>query len=132
MVRAALVLPQGMSSLLSVEPKTLKQVMDSPEWLLWKGASDAEMEGLIDCGVWDRMPYPHDKQVVGTKPIFNRKIDNDREIEKNKTRLVAQGFRQVEGLRYIDSYSPIPTVSSVRRLLAIAATQDLELRHLNF
>ena len=40
------------------------------------------MEGLFNSGVWDQVPRPHDKLVVGTKPVFKRKTGKDGEIEK--------------------------------------------------
>ena len=90
------------------------------------------MEGLIDSGVCDQVLRPHDKLVVGTKSVFKCKIDKDGEIEKYKARLVAQGFRQAEGLHTTDSYSPTSTAASVRILLAVAVAQDLELRQPEF
>ena len=36
------------------------------------------------------------------------------------------------GLQYTDTYSQTPTAASVKMLLAIAAAQDLGLRHLDF
>ena len=66
--------------------------------------------------------------VVVTKPVFKSKIDRYGETEKFKTRLVAQRFREVEGLNCTESYSPTLTAASVRMLSVITAAQDLELR----
>ena len=50
-MQAALLLPQEMAKhMLSKELKMLQQAMASPEWPLWKGALDAEKEGLSDNG----------------------------------------------------------------------------------
>ena len=43
----------------------------------------------------------------------------------NKARLVAQGYSQMEGVGYDETFSPIARIESIRILLAIAC-------HLNF
>ena len=43
-----------------------------------------------------------------------------------KARLVIKGFRQREGLAYFDTYSSVTRITSIRRVLAIAALRNLE------
>ncbi|CAM9349897.1 unnamed protein product, partial [Ascophyllum nodosum] len=72
---------------------------------------------------------PKDKLVVGTKKLYKRQIEQDGNVEKYKCRLVAQGFWQVEGVHYMEKYSPTPATASIWMLLAMAAGKDGELRH---
>jgi len=51
----------------------------------------------------------------------------DRLIECYKTRLVAKGYTQEEGIDYKDIFSPIMRITSVRLILATVAYIDLEL-----
>ena len=44
-----------------------------------------------------------------------------------KARLVAQGFRQVQGVDYDETFSPVAMLKSVRIMLAIAAFYDYEI-----
>ena len=46
-----------------------------------------------------------------------------------KARLVARGFGQREGIDFIDTFSPSPSVMSVRLLAALACEMDLDLCH---
>ena len=71
------------------------------------------------------------KTVLGTKTLFKRKIGKDGQIEKYKCRFVAQGFRQVKGLPNHESSSPTLTASSMRAVLATAAVNNWELRHID-
>jgi hypothetical protein len=50
--------------------------------------------------VWTLVEPPRDVNVIGTKWVFKNKQGEDDEIMRNKARLVAQGFSQVEGLDF--------------------------------
>ena len=44
-----------------------------------------------------------------------------------KARLVAKGFRQVHGIDYDETFSPVAMLKSIRILLAVAAYYDYEI-----
>ena len=50
-----------------------------------------ELNQFVRNDVWELVPRPKNIHVIGTKWIFKNKIDEDREIIQNKSRLVAQG-----------------------------------------
>jgi hypothetical protein len=56
------------------------------------------------------------------------KTDADGKVVKYKSRLVAQGFSQIPGIDYEETFAPVGRTTSLRLLLAIAATNDLEVR----
>ncbi|CAN0335182.1 unnamed protein product, partial [Ascophyllum nodosum] len=128
---AASTLPPGITSLFPEEPSTIRKAQESPEWSHWKGTLEREMNGQINNGVWVQVERPKGKTVLSTKILFKRKIGKDGQIEKYKCRFVTQGFRQVKGLHYHESSSPIPTASSTRAVLATAAVKNWELRHID-
>jgi len=130
-MEAALLRPTGVASLLPEEPSSLEEAKRSPEWPQWSEARAKEKQGFITNRVWTQEPRPKEKLVVGTKEIFTRKIGKDGEVEKYKCRLVAKGFRQVKGLHYQETFSPTPAAASIRLVLATAAVEDRELRHLD-
>ena len=63
--------------------------------------------------------------MIGTKWIFNNKFNEHGTIIRNKSRLVAQGYTQVEGVDFDEIFAPVARLESIRILLAIAS-------HLNF
>ena len=62
------------------------------------------------------------------------KIKRDREgkIEKYKARLVAQGFTQIYGVNYTDTFAPVAKFASIRTILSIAATNDWPIEVFDF
>ena len=71
--------------------------------------------------VWDVVPRPEEKLFVTSKRIYKIKHAVDGRIEKYKTRFVAQGFSQKEGIDYEETFSPIAKYTSIRSVLALAA-----------
>ena len=77
--------------------------------------------------VWELVPRPKEAHVISTKWIFKNKTDEDGEIIRNKSRLVAQGYTQVEGVDFDESFAPVARLESIRILLSIACTMDFKL-----
>ena len=64
---------------------------------------------------------PTDKNVIGTKWIFRKKLDENGEITRNKARLVCKGYAQEEGLDYGGTFAPVARMEGVRPLVAYVA-----------
>ena len=114
------------------EQTTLRKAQAFPGWPNWQRAHKSEMDGQLARQVWEVVPRPKGKTVLGTKTIFKRKIGKDGRIKKCKYRLVAQGFRQTKGIHHDESSSPTPSQGTIRMVLGIAAVKDWELRQLDF
>ncbi|GKA61169.1 putative ribonuclease H-like domain-containing protein, partial [Tanacetum coccineum] len=79
------------------EPKTISQALQDESWV------EAMQEELLQFKlqkVWVLVDLPYGKKVIGTKWVFRNKRDERSIVVKNKARLVAQGFRQEEGIDY--------------------------------
>ena len=63
--------------------------------------------------------------MIGTKWIFKNKSDEHGTVIRNKSRLVAQGYTQVVGVDFDETFASVVRLESIRILLAIAS-------HLNF
>ncbi|CAL9020668.1 unnamed protein product, partial [Prunus brigantina] len=70
--------------------------------------------------VWYLVLRPTNTNVIGTKWIFINKTDEKGNVVRNKARLVAQGYTQVEGIDFDETFAPVARLESVRLLLAIA------------
>jgi hypothetical protein len=61
--------------------------------------------------------------IIGTKWVFKNKHGEDGEVVRNKARLVAQGYSQVEGLDFGETFAPITHLGAIRILLAFTASK---------
>ena len=59
------------------------------------------------------MKRPSDHNVIGTKWVFRNKQDENGIIVRNKARLVAQGYSQVEGLDFDETFAPVARLEAI-------------------
>ena len=75
--------------------------------------------------VWTSIDLPNDRRAIENKWIFKKKTDADGNVTVYKSRLVAKGFQQVQGVDYDETFSPVAMLKSVRIMLAIAAFYEI-------
>jgi hypothetical protein len=64
---------------------------------------------------------------VGTKWILHNKQDEHEVVTKNKARLMAKGYSQVEGLDFDETFALVARFESIRILLAYATHHNFKL-----
>ena len=79
----------------------------------------SEIGSMYENRVWTLVDPPSDRKVVECKWIFKKKTDADGNVTVYKVRLVAKGFRQVQGVDYDETFSPVAMFKSIWILLAI-------------
>jgi len=94
---------------------------------LWWEPMMKEFEMLKERGVFELVPRPEGKNIVGSKWVYAVKWKENGEVEKRKARMVAKGFTQVIGEDYEETYASVARLESVRLLCAIAASRKLHL-----
>nr|GEV87066.1 copia protein [Tanacetum cinerariifolium] len=72
-------------------------------------------------------PFKHlDKSMlIKLKWIYKVKTDEFDEVLKNKARLVAQGFRQEEGIDFKESFTTVARIEAIRIFIANAANKNM-------
>ena len=98
-----------------------------PESERWLEAMRSEMDSMRDNRVWNLVDPPDGVRAIECKWIFKKKIDADGNVHIYKAKLVAKGFRQIQGVDYDETFSPVAMLKSIRILLAIAAYYDYEI-----
>ena len=84
-----------------------------------------EFHQFVQNDVWELVPRPKGVNVIGTKWIFKKKSDEHGTVIRNKSRLVAQGYTQVERIDFDETFASVARLESIMILLAITS-------HLNF
>ena len=87
----------------SIEPKKIDEALKDVDWV---NAMHEELNNFTRNQVWKLVERPKDHNVIGTKWVFQNKQDQDGIVIRNKARLVAQGYTQVEGLDFGETYAP--------------------------
>ena len=101
-----------------VEPKKVFEALEDPDWL---EAMHEELNNFKRNKVWNLVEKPKDcLNVIGTKWIFKNKKDEHEIVVRNKARLVAQGFSQIEGIDFGETYAPVARLESICILLSYA------------
>ncbi|XP_020272743.1 uncharacterized protein LOC109847923 [Asparagus officinalis] len=90
----------------------------------WRRAMKEEIQALQQNQTWELLPKPKDVKHISYKWVCGS-------IERYKARLVARGFSQQYGLDYDEIFSPVAKVTTVRVLLALAASKNWKLWQIN-
>ncbi|WJX83571.1 hypothetical protein P8452_66227 [Trifolium repens] len=77
--------------------------------------------------VWDLVPRPTHKNIIGTKWVFRNKLNEQGEVVRNKARLVAQGYSQQEGIDFTETFAPVARLEAIRLLLSYAVNNGITL-----
>lgn len=105
---------------MSVEPRSYKEaVLDK----VWRDSMSEEHAAHIANGTWDVTDLPPGKKCIQCMWIYKNKYHSNGKISHHKSRLVACGNRQKEGLDYKETFAPVAKPSTVRILLQITAAK---------
>nr|GEZ73432.1 retrovirus-related Pol polyprotein from transposon TNT 1-94 [Tanacetum cinerariifolium] len=108
--------------LTSVEPNTYKDALTQSYWIK---AMQEELNEFERLEVWELVPRPDKVMVITLKWIYKVKLDELGGILKNKTRLVARGYRQEEGIDFEECFAPFARLEAIQIFLAYAAHKNM-------
>ena len=100
-----------------MEPYSFEEVVQEPKWV---DAMVEEYDSIIRNSAWEIIPRPVDKSVVGSRWIYKVKQAVDGSVEKYKAKFVAQGFSQIEGIDYEETFAPVAWYSCIRTILSLS------------
>ncbi|GKC87612.1 retrovirus-related pol polyprotein from transposon TNT 1-94 [Tanacetum coccineum] len=105
-----------------VEPKNFKQAMTEPSCI---DAMQEEIHEFQRLEVWELVPCLDKVLLIKLKWIYKVKTYEFGRVVKNKARLVAQGFRQEEGIDFEESFEPVARIEAICIFVANAAHMNM-------
>ncbi|KAK8556152.1 hypothetical protein V6N12_002565 [Hibiscus sabdariffa] len=95
------------------EPKIYQEAVSSPDFEKWLEAMRFEMDSMSENQVWTLVEPPEGIKPIGCKWVFKKKTNMDGKVQTYKGRLVAKGFRQIHGIDYDETFSPVAVIKSI-------------------
>jgi hypothetical protein len=81
--------------------------------------------------VWDLVDPSPGCKPIGTMWVWKNKEGEKGKVERNKSRLVAQGFSQKEGIDYEETFTPVVRLEAIRILLAFYVAKGFKLHQMD-
>jgi len=86
----------------------VEEALDVLDWMI---AMQEELNNFTQNEVWYFVERSK-QNVIGTRWVFRNKQDEHCVVTRNKARLVAQGFTQIEGFDFGETYAPVARLES--------------------
>ena len=106
------------------EPTCVDDALKDSSWI---NAMQEELNQFERNEVWNLVPRPKGKTIIGTKWVFKNKADENGKVVRNKARLVAKGYSQEEGIDFDETFVPVARLEAIRLLLAFACFKNFKL-----
>jgi len=74
---------------LIIEPKNINEALTDSDWVT---IMQEELHQFERDKVWHLVPCPENRSIIGTKWVFQNKLDEFGTVTRNNTRLVVQGY----------------------------------------
>jgi len=82
-------------------------------------------------GTWRLVEKPPDAIPLANKWMFVRKQNKAGEIVKHKARLVVKGCTQRPGYDYVETFSPVVQMETIRAILALVPIKGLKIQQMD-
>ncbi|GKA53054.1 retrovirus-related pol polyprotein from transposon TNT 1-94 [Tanacetum coccineum] len=88
----------------TIEPKNIKEAMLDHSWI---ESMQDELNQFKRLDVWELVECPVGRNIIKVKWIWKNKTDAENTVIRNKSRLVAKGYGQEEGIDFEESFAPV-------------------------
>nr|GFB63390.1 retrovirus-related Pol polyprotein from transposon TNT 1-94 [Tanacetum cinerariifolium]GFB78545.1 retrovirus-related Pol polyprotein from transposon TNT 1-94 [Tanacetum cinerariifolium] len=92
------------------EPKNIKEAMTDSTWI---ESMQEELHQFDRLDVWELVDRPLCTNVINLKWLWKNKSDEENTVIRNKSRLVAKGYAQKEGVDFEESFAPVARLEVV-------------------
>jgi len=115
----------------ALEPRMLTEAKRRPDWPSWEKAIKEELATLKAAGTWRLEEAPPGANIISSKWVLKAKKDAAGNVVRYKARLVAQGFSQISGVDYNDTYAPVAKLASMHAVIVMANHLNMEMHQVD-
>ena len=103
-----------------------------PDWPRWKQGTKQEVAAHKKLGTWSKVKVNNKKhKAIKMRFVFDIEHDAGTNMTRYNAQLVAQGFNQVPGRDFHETWAPVPNAATTRALFAKAAATGWEVHHVD-
>jgi hypothetical protein len=108
----------------SFEPKDIGHTLSDSKWV---NSMHEVLENFERKQVWELVDSQPGCKPIGRKWVSKNKEGENGEVVRNKSRLVAQGYSQKEGIDYEETFAPVACLEAIRILLDFSVGKGFKL-----
>ncbi|XP_028054816.1 uncharacterized protein LOC114259023 [Camellia sinensis] len=79
-----------------------------------------ELDALAHNNTWSLVPLSTGHKSIGCKWVYKIIYKSDSSVECYKACLVAKGYTQIEGVNYLETFSPTAKLTTIHCLIVVA------------
>ncbi|GJU85033.1 putative RNA-directed DNA polymerase [Tanacetum coccineum] len=113
------------------EPECYAEAMEDEHKKEWFDAMQDEMKSLYENNTFELTKLPKGKRALKNKWVYKLKTEEHTSRPRYKARLVVKGFSQKRGIDFDEIFSPVVKMGSIRVVLGLAASLDLEVEQMD-
>ena len=98
------------------DPIHFEDAVNEEKWVV---ATNEEIEAIKKNDKWDLVDLPQGKEVIGVKWVHKTKRNVEGKIERHKARLVFKGYKQQNGIDYVETFVPVTRMETVHTMVLI-------------
>ncbi|GJT98437.1 ribonuclease H-like domain-containing protein [Tanacetum coccineum] len=102
----------------TTEPKNIKEAMLDHSWI--ESMQDEPNQFIV----WELVECHVGRNIIAVKWLWKNKTDAENTIIRNKSRLVANGYGQEEGIDFKESFASVASLEAVKIFVAYAAHKN--------
>ena len=108
------------------DPCTYHEAAHAYDAEKWEMSYDDKLASMCHHGIWTLYTTHLLKgcKILGIFTVFLNKNDKHNNVCQWKTRIVAKGYSQIEGVDYTNTFAPMAHLKSVPTVLGLVASMD--------
>ena len=113
------------------EPESFEEAIGDENKMKWVDAMQDKMKSLHENHSFEFVKLPKGKRALKNRWVYRVKQEEHTSQPRYKARLVVKGFNQKKGIDFDEIFSPVVKISSIREVLGLATSLDLEIEQMD-